>query len=92
MSPECSSPEMPVPSGVPWPALPLSPPGGARSGKPREAESGRDFPGTAAGCGGRPGAGMKVSVRAGLWGRWGRAVRAGGTAAPRERELGGAEV
>lgn len=63
MSPECSSPEMPVPSGDPRPALPLSPPGGAGSGKPREAEPGRDFPGTAAGArrpgwgwdGGKPG-------------------------------------
>lgn len=57
----------------------------------------REAPGGGVGSGlsryrGRPGAGMKVSVRAGLWGRWGRAVRAGGTAAPRERELGGAEV
>lgn len=35
---------------------------------------------------------VKVSVRAGVWVRRGRAVRASGRAGPGERELGGAEV
>lgn len=74
MSPECSSPEMPVPSGDPRPALPLSPPGGAGSGKPREAEPGRDFPGTAAGAR-RPGWGWDGGKRGVLGAPGGRAER-----------------
>lgn len=88
MSPGCSSLELPVPSGVPGPALPLSLPGGAGSGKPREAEPGRDFPGTAAGarraaCGGDEG-----KRGAGPGGAGGPRPSSSGQGYPRQRENG----